>query len=261
MKMKISEIKERLHATDLNEEELEYFRLDERAGVKKLVSAYDKKQVALLEEKIDYQKRSLYEKKCRELGYKFIAGIDEVGRGPLAGPVVAAAVILSENSYFPGLNDSKKLSEKKREELYDLIVKEAVAYSIIEFDNHKIEKYNIYQASKLAMKEAIKNLKVKPDFLLIDAMPLEDIGIDSHSIIKGDSKSITIAAASVLAKVHRDRLMKKYAEDYPYYDFENNMGYGTKKHLLGLEQHGVCPIHRRDFEPIKSIIKKGERNE
>ncbi|MBF0746970.1 ribonuclease HII [Gemella sp. 19428wG2_WT2a] len=259
--MKISEIKERLQFDNLSQEELDNFRADERVGVQKLVKAYDKKQKAILKEKLDYRARSLYEKKCRELGYKFIAGIDEVGRGPLAGPVVASAVILKEDSYYPGLNDSKKLSKGRREALYEEIIKDAVAYAIVEMDNYQIEKYNIYQATKLAMKKAISNLEVKPDFLLIDAMPLENIAIDSHSIIKGDTKSISIAAASILAKVHRDRLMVEYAKKYPYYDFENNMGYSTKKHLIGLEEYGICPIHRRDFEPIKSMIKKGERNE
>ena len=154
--------------------------------------------------------------------------------------------------------DSKKLSEKKREELYEQIRKEAVAYAICEVDNIEIEKYNIYNAARIAMQRAIEKLDVKPDFLLIDAMPFENYPIPNFSMVKGDEKSVSIAAASVIAKVYRDNLMKEYAKKYPHYDFENNAGYGTKKHLEGLKEHGVTPIHRRDFEPIKSMVQGGK---
>lgn len=253
---KISEIKELL-LTEISKESLEELAGDERKGVQKLLASYYKRKEQEKFLRKEYEKRTEYEEKCYNVGYEFICGIDEVGRGPLAGPVVAAAVILKCDSYFAGLTDSKKLSKVKREELYDKILSEAVSYSIVELDNYEIEKYNIYNATKVAMKKAVEQLTVKPDFLLIDAMPLDEVKIPSHSIIKGDDKSVSIAAASVIAKVHRDRLMEKYAEQYPYYDFENNMGYGTKKHLEGLAKYGVCDIHRRDFEPIKSMIKKG----
>ena len=155
-------------------------------------------------------------------------------------------------------NKAKKLSEKKREELYEQIKKEAVAYAICEVDNIEIEKYNIYNAARIAMQRAVEKLKVKPDFLLIDAMPFENYPIPNFSMVKGDEKSVSIAAASVIAKVYRDNLMKEYAKKYPHYDFENNAGYGTKKHLEGLKEHGVTSIHRRDFEPIKSMIQGGK---
>ena len=212
--MKINEIKELLQQDEISKEVLEKLRTDDRSGVKKLLSSYDKRQEKKLFYKKEYEKKSFYENKCYNRGCKYICGIDEVGRGPLAGPVVAAAVILKKDSYFEGLNDSKKLSEKKREELYDKI----------------------------------------------DAMPFENYPIPNYSMVKGDEKSVSIAAASVIAKVYRDNLMKKYASKYPYYDLENNAGYGTKKHLEGLRKHGITPIHRRDFEPIKSMIKRGGNN-
>lgn len=255
--MKISDIKTILSDTSVDKEIVATLRKDDRLGVKKLLEAYEKKIEKKAKLKVEYKQKSIYEEKCYTLGLNKICGVDEVGRGPLAGPVVAAAVILKKNSYFEGLTDSKKLSEKKREELDEKIRKEALAYAIAAVDNTTIEQYNIYQASKIAMKKAVESLDIKPDYILVDAMPLDNVEIKSHSIIKGDEKSISIAAASVLAKVYRDKLMKQYAKQYPYYDFENNMGYGTKKHLEGLKQYGISPIHRRDFEPIKSMIKRG----
>ena len=249
--MKINEVKEILSQDNPNEEILEQLRSDERSGVQKLLASFDKKQ----------EKKLFYENKCYNKGCKYICGIDEVGRGPLAGPVVAAAVILKQGSYFEGLNDSKKLSEKKREKLFEKIKEEALDYAICEVSNKEIEKYNIYNAARIAMQRAVEQLNVKPDFLLIDAMPFENYPIPNFSMVKGDEKSVSIAAASVIAKVYRDRLMKEYAKQYPYYDFENNAGYGTKKHLEGLKAYGITPIHRRDFEPIKSMIKQGGENE
>ncbi len=259
--MKISEVKEFLEQETPDKDILLKLRTDERVGVQKLVESYDKRQEKKFFYKKEYEKKSFYENKCYNRGCKYICGIDEVGRGPLAGPVVAAAVILKKDSYFEGLNDSKKLSKKKREELFEQITKEAVAYSICEVDNIEIEKYNIYNAARIAMMRAVEKLDIKPDFLLIDAMPFENYSIPNFSMIKGDEKSVSIAAASVVAKVYRDNLMEKYAKEYPYYDFENNAGYGTKKHLDALEKYGVSPIHRRDFEPIKSIIKGGKNEQ
>ena len=172
--MKINEIKELLQHDEISKEVLEKLRTDDRSGVKKLLSSYDKRQEKKLFYKKEYEKKSFYENKCYNRGCKYICGIDEVGRGPLAGPVVAAAVILKKDSYFEGLNDSKKLSEKKREELYDKITNEAIAYAICEVNNEEIEKYNIYNAARIAMQRAVEKLDVKPDFLLIDAMPFEN---------------------------------------------------------------------------------------
>lgn len=252
--MKIKEIKELLKK-EVPQEILNELSKDKRKGVEKELEKYYKKQKQKEFFKKEYQKRTIYEKKLYDKGYKYICGIDEVGRGPLAGPLVVACVILKKDSFFEGLCDSKKIPRKKREELAEKIKKEALDYAIFELDNFEIEKYNIYGATKVAMKECIKKLKIKPDFLLIDAMKIEN-EIKSLSIIKGDDKSVSIAAASVIAKVYRDKKMTDLAKIYPYYDFENNMGYGTKKHLDGLKKYGFCKIHRRDFEPIKTMIKE-----
>ena len=176
-----------------------------------------------------------------------IAGIDEVGRGPLAGPVVAAAVILPEDFDVPGLGDSKKLSEKRREELFDIITERAVAYGIGMADHSIIDEINILQATKLAMKEAISSLQQQPDYILFDAMRIDDLEIPQESVIKGDAKVLAVAAASIVAKVTRDRMMAEYSAEYPGYAFEKNKGYGTKEHYEGIREHGMCPIHRRTF--------------
>ena len=180
-------------------------------------------------------------------GYKYIAGVDEVGRGPLAGPVVAAAVILPEDFDVPGVDDSKKLSEKRREELFDIITERAVAYGIGMADHSIIDEINILQATKLAMKEAISSLQQQPDYILFDAMRIDDLEIPQESLIKGDAKVLAVAAASIVAKVTRDRMMAEYSAEYPGYAFEKNKGYGTKAHYEGLREHGMCPIHRRTF--------------
>lgn len=178
---------------------------------------------------------------------KYIAGVDEVGRGPLAGPVVAAAVILPRDFDLLGVNDSKKLSEKRREEMYGKIMEVAVAVSIGMRDHRRIDEINILNATKEAMTDAIKGLAEKPDVVLIDALSLDDVPVPQVSIVKGDSKSVSIAAASIIAKVTRDRMMVDYAEEYPGYAFEKNKGYGTKAHYEGIERLGVCPIHRQSF--------------
>ena len=178
---------------------------------------------------------------------KYIAGVDEVGRGPLAGPVVAAAVILPREFDLLGVNDSKKLSEKRREEMYGKIMEVAVAVSIGIRDHRRIDEINILNATKEAMTDAIKGLAEKPDVVLIDALSLDDVPAPQVSIVKGDSKSVSIAAASIIAKVTRDHMMVDYAEEYPGYAFEKNKGYGTKAHYEGIERLGVCPIHRQSF--------------
>ena len=180
-------------------------------------------------------------------GVRYIAGIDEVGRGPLAGPVVAAAVILPVEFDVIGVDDSKKLSEKKREELYTLITKHAVCYSVGVIDNLIIDEINILEATKLAMKQAVEKLETTPEYILIDALTLKDVAIPQRGIIKGDSLSVSIAAASIVAKVTRDRMMGAYHLKYPHYCFDQNKGYGTKAHYEGIDCHGMCELHRRSF--------------
>ena len=197
-----------------------------------------------------------YERKYQKKGSRFICGIDEVGRGPLAGPVMACAIIMPlENTedIIDGVNDSKKLSEKKREILYELIIKKAIACSVASVDNLCIDKINILNATKLAMKNAVQSLQIKPDILLIDAVKL-DIDTEQENIIKGDGLSYSIACASIVAKVTRDRLMMQFAKEYSCYSFEKNKGYGTKIHTDALQKYGACPIHRQSF--IGSFLPK-----
>ena len=207
-----------------------------------------------------------YECQIRTSGAKYIAGVDEVGRGPLAGPVVTACVILPEDFDVLGVDDSKKLSEKKREELYDVILEKAVAWGIGRADNHLIDEINILEATKVAMKEAVvhadRMLREKTaaemgmeqgiDHILFDAMTIRDIEIPQTSLIKGDAKSLSIAAASIIAKVTRDREMVEYHKQYPDYAFDSNKGYGTKAHYEGIEKKGITPIHRRSF--LRNIL-------
>ena len=196
-----------------------------------------------------------YEKELYKNNITLIAGVDEVGRGPLIGPVVASAVILPKDYVLKGLTDSKKLSEKKRDYYYDIIKKDALAIGIGVIDNNIIDEVNIYEATKLAMKEAINNLSIKPEHILIDAMKL-DIDIPTTSIIKGDFKSQTIAAASVIAKVTRDKMMYELDKEYPEYNFKNNKGYPTKDHLDAIEKHGILKEHRRSSGPVRDYIEK-----
>lgn len=195
-----------------------------------------------------------YEKELMKNGIKLIGGVDEVGRGPLVGPVVAACVILPDKFELDGLTDSKKLSEKKREIFYDKIIKQALSIGIGIIDEKKIDEVNIYEATKLAMKKAIANCNLKPEHILIDAMPLE-LDIPTTSIIKGDLKSITISAASVIAKVTRDRMLIELDKKYPMYDFKNNKGYPTKKHLDAIDKYGIIEEHRKSYSPVDNYIK------
>lgn len=188
-----------------------------------------------------------FEHKYAELGYRNICGVDEAGRGPLAGPVCAATVILPSNIEIPGLNDSKKLTDKKRRELFPVICDKAVAYGIAFADHLEIDEVNILQATYLAMERAINNLNTKPDFVLVDGNRAKDFGIPLETVVGGDGRSASIAAASVLAKVTRDDYMLKMAEAYPQYGFEVHKGYGTKAHYAALEEYGPCPIHRMTF--------------
>jgi len=216
------------------------------------------------QERIEKQQKRLAEMKEPESslhaeGYRFVAGVDEVGRGPLAGPVVTAAVVLPEDFDVLGVDDSKKLSEKRREELYDQILDRCLAYGIGMADHKVIDEINILQATKKAMKEAITacdlQLRVKEggaadariDFVLIDAVTLEGLDKPQHAVVKGDAKLLAIAAASIVAKVTRDRMMIEFAKEYPWYAFEKNKGYGTAAHYEGIRAHGTCPIHRMTF--------------
>ena len=196
-----------------------------------------------------------YEKELIKQGITLIGGIDEVGRGPLVGPVVAACVILPLNYQLEGLTDSKKLSEKKREQFYEILKKEALSIGIGIISAEKIDEVNIYEATKLAMQDAIKNCALKPEYLLIDAMKL-DTSIPSNSIIKGDSKSLSIAAASVIAKVTRDRMLIELDKKYPMYDFKHNKGYPTKKHLEAINQFGIINLHRKSYAPVKEYLER-----
>lgn len=227
---------------------------DERANVSALVDKVTKKHQLLLAEKARTETMYSFEDKYYDLGYKYICGIDEVGRGPLAGPVVAAAVILPSDVRILELNDSKQLSKKKREELYDIILDKAVAYGIGLASEQVIDEINILQATFKAMQMAMGNLSVKPDILLNDAVKIPDIDIKQIPIIKGDTLSASIAAASIVAKVTRDRMMEEYDKLYPGYDFGKSAGYGTPAHRKKLVEDGPCEIHRMTF--LKKILNK-----
>lgn len=194
-----------------------------------------------------------FENKARQNGYKFICGVDEAGRGPLAGPVCAAAVILPENVIIDGLNDSKKLSEKKREQLFDIICEKAIAYSVAYGSLEEIEELNILEATFLAMNRSIETLKIPADFALIDGNRVpKNIKIPCETVVKGDAKSQSIAAASILAKVTRDRLLLEYDKQYPEYNFKKHKGYGTKEHTDLILKYGVSPVHRKSF--LKKLL-------
>ena len=195
------------------------------------------------------------EKRRRAGGYALIAGIDEAGRGPLAGPVSAAAVILPDDFTHDILNDSKKLTEKRREALYgELTSRDDILWSLAYAEVEEIEQINILKATHLAMARAAQTLGAKPDFCLIDGLPVPQFPLPSEGIVKGDGKSLSIAAASIIAKVSRDRKMQAYGKQYPEYGFEKHKGYGTKQHLAALVEHGPCPIHRKTFAPVANLI-------
>jgi ribonuclease HII len=244
---KISEIKERLALTEDQKLEgfIEEYRGDERPGVVSLVEKAEKRFEKYKAELRRIEAMKEYERKYCE--YEFICGIDEVGRGPLAGPVVAGAVILPKDCSIMYVNDSKKLSEKKREELYDIIMEQAVSVGLGYVDNNRIDEINILQATYEAMRQAISKLSPSPDILLNDAVTIPDVSIKQIPIIKGDAKSISIASASIVAKVTRDRLMVEYDRQYPGYDFAGNKGYGSAKHIEAIKSLGPTPIHRRSF--------------
>ena len=244
---KIGVIKEELQAAEetMLPSFITEYQKDERAGVQKLVQQAQKRLDNLAKERARIETLKKYEREYETCGY--ICGIDEVGRGPLAGPVVAGAVILPKDCNILYINDSKKLSEKKREELYDIIMEQAVATGIGMVGPGRIDEINILQATYEAMREAIHNLSVTPDILLNDAVTIPEVPIRQIPIIKGDAKSISIGAASIIAKVTRDRLMVEYDKVMPEYGFASNKGYGSKEHIEALKKYGPSPIHRRSF--------------
>ena len=251
----IKKVKERLAMIDeLDHPFFEELILDGRAGVQAAISKRKRELQKQVDEDLRLEKMLAYEKELYTQGIQLIAGVDEVGRGPLAGPVVAAAVILPKGCKIPGLNDSKKIPKAKHKEIYEAVLQNAIAIGIGVKDNHVIDQVNIYEATKLAMMEAIGQLDPQPQHLLIDAMKL-DLPISQTSIIKGDANSLSIAAASIVAKVTRDQMMEEFDKEYPGYDFAQNAGYGTANHLAGLHKLGVTPIHRRSFEPVKSMCE------
>ena len=223
---------------------------DQRAGVRKLVAQYQKKQEDLAKERLRMEHMMEYEHKYDYLGY--LCGIDEVGRGPLAGPVVACAVILPKDHHILYLNDSKKLTAHKREELYDVIMEEAISVGVGYASPARIDEVNILQATYEAMREAISKLAVKPQILLNDAVTIPQVEIPQVPIIKGDAKCVSIAAASIIAKVTRDRLMAEYDKIMPEYGFASHKGYGSKSHIEAIRQYGPSPIHRATF--IKNFL-------
>lgn len=199
------------------------------------------------------------ERKLYETGIEYICGIDEAGRGPLAGPVVVGAVILPENSFIEGINDSKKISEKKRERIYEQIIEEAIAYSVGIVDQRKIDEINILNATKLGVKIALEGLKQKPELIMVDALTnIDTLGIPYISVVKGDAKNYSIAAASIIAKVTRDRIMKEWDEVYPIYGFAKHKGYGTAEHIRIIKQEGPCILHRESF--IKNFVNTKIKN-
>ena len=251
----IKEIKEQLAGIQrLDDPLLTELEQDSRSGVIQAIAKRKKEIQKRLDEDERLEGMLAYEKELYTQGIQLIAGVDEVGRGPLAGPVVAAAVILPKACKIPGLNDSKKIPKSKHKEIYEAVLQNAVAIGIGIKDNQVIDQVNIYEATKLAMMEAIGRLDPQPQHLLIDAMKL-DLPISQTSIIKGDANSLSIAAASIVAKVTRDQMMEEFDCEYPGYDFTQNAGYGTANHLAGLHKLGVTPIHRRSFEPVKSMCE------
>lgn len=254
MKQTIEEAKKTLQTIQsLDELNAHMLTEDERKGVQNAIA---KRRKQLKKEQLllkNYEEMSEFEAALlAQNNNALICGIDEVGRGPLAGPVVTCAVILNENHQFTGLNDSKKLSPKQRQSIEEQLLNDVFAYAYGYATVEEIDRLNIYEATKIAMLRAIEALSIRPTHLLVDAMTL-DTDIPQTSLIKGDARSVSIAAASVLAKEHRDKYMRKLAEKYPGYGFEKNVGYGTQQHLDGIKQFGIIPEHRKTFEPIKSL--------
>lgn len=252
----LSTIKDHLQTIqDLQDPYFQTLSLDSRAGVKKLIQQRQKQILKAQEMYQEHLKRLKFEQAYWQNGLEYIAGVDEVGRGPLAGPVVVAAVILSKDTKdLVGVRDSKRLSKNQISQFAQIIKDQAIAFQIVEVSVDEIDSLNIYQATKKGMETAVARLQVAPQALLVDAMQLST-NLPQESLIKGDDRSISIAAASILAKDYRDRLMVELAKDYPEFGFESNVGYGTKSHLQALSQYGYTPIHRKTFAPVNQMTK------
>ena len=235
---------------DVTEDLIESCRKDSRKSVQTILRRYERAQ----KECERLHRMYAYERAAAEAGRTVVAGVDEAGRGPLAGPVAVAAVILPHEAHLPHINDSKKLSAAVREALYEQIVSAAISYHVTLIDAETIDRMNILQATRMGMYEAIASLSPTPEEVLIDAVELPKLTMPSNSIIKGDAKSASIAAASILAKVTRDHLMEQYDTEYPHYGFAKHKGYGTQEHIDAIRKYGVCPIHRKSFEPIRSML-------
>ena len=250
--MKISEVKELL-AGEPTPAQLAELEADERSGVQKLVAAYYKRLEKAALEKERFAKMLTYEKEYYAQGVRYVAGVDEAGRGPLAGPLVIAAVILPQDVFISGLNDSKQISAVKRDKLYDEIIAKAVAIEVNIVSVSNIDKYNIYSATQRGMAEVLEHLPVRPQVALIDAMPVQVKDMETVPIVHGDALSVSIAAASIIAKVTRDRIMERLDEKFPAYGFANNKGYGSGAHMQAIAEFGATRWHRRSYEPVKSM--------
>ncbi|USS89627.1 ribonuclease HII [Fructilactobacillus cliffordii] len=251
--MKISEVKKVLaQVTTETDPQLAAYEADPRKGVQCLVQQTKRRLTKQREAEAAFEQRLHFEKELWQQGIQYVAGVDEVGRGPLAGPVVIGAVILPHDFALVNVNDSKQLTDHERRGLAPLIKQTAVAYQLVSISPQTIDQINIYEASRLGMKRAIEQLQPTPEHLLVDAMVI-DTDLSQTKLIKGDAKSASIAAASILAKVARDDLMIKYADQYPEYGFDHNDGYGTKEHLQALRKFGATPIHRKSFAPVRDL--------
>lgn len=250
--MKISEIKEIL-ANNPSNEQLNLLSLDERQGVQKLLQTYHKNQEKLKAEKERFYKMLEFERKFYAEGAEYICGVDEAGRGPLAGPLVVAAVVLPKDCFINGLNDSKQISAKKRDSLYEEVMKIAIDIEVNIVSISNIDELNIYRATQQAMEQVISSLKTRVNVALIDAMPVHVESIKSASIVHGDALSASIAAASIIAKVTRDRIMERLDKVYPEYGYAGNKGYGSAGHMEAIRVNGATRWHRRSYEPIKSM--------
>ena len=250
--MKISEVKELLLGNP-SSEQIKMLQADERSGVQKLLVAYYKRLEKEAQEKERFTKMLAYESEYYAQGVQYVAGVDEAGRGPLAGPLVIAAVILPRNAFIAGLNDSKQISAAKRDKLYDEIIAKAVAIEVNIVSVSNIDKYNIYAATQRGMAQVLEHLPVQPQVALIDAMPVTAKNMECVPIVHGDALSASIAAASIIAKVTRDRIMERLDTLFPAYGFAHNKGYGSGAHMQAIAEFGATKWHRRSYEPVKSM--------
>lgn len=255
-KQSIAVLKKLFQTGNMDEDMIKQLKSDQRKGVRTLIENHERQKQKEQELEEHFAIMCRYEETCYDNGCRFVAGIDEAGRGPLAGPVVAASVILPKDFKLLGLNDSKQLNEQVRDTFFSIIKEQAISYGIAFINNQTIDQINIYEATKLAMYKSFQQLDPTPDHVLIDAVSLNQLPCTSDPIEKGDQKSISIAAASILAKVARDHLMIDLHKTYPQYGFHSNMGYGTKHHLEMLNKHGITPVHRISYAPVRNAANK-----